>query len=77
MSKLSIGILFLAFATLYGLLLWRPYYNFVARYLLKLELVKPESLRPNTQSNFTSKPQIIFYTLILVAFGIWMIISGN
>lgn len=77
MSKLSIGIIFLTFAALYGLLLYQPYYNFVARNLLKLELIKPQNLNAGSQSNFTSKPQIIFYTLILIAFGIWMIVSGN
>ncbi len=73
MSKNTIGILLITVGILYGMLIWEPYYKYTLGYLIEKGWVTPPKIKKGPQGPFGPRSNVIFYSLILIAAGIYML----
>ena len=73
MSKTTIGILFILAGLAYGSLTLDGIYNITLGYLVKYNWIKPPPPEKPSKEALGRKSTIIFYSLILIAIGIFLL----
>ncbi len=76
MNKLAIGILFILFGSLYGLLAIDSVYRRTLGYLIQHGLITPPAGK-SSSTLFGRKPTIILYSFVFIIIGIFILWNRN
>ncbi len=75
MNKTVIGILFITAGLAYGSLVFDQIYNKTLGFLVENEWIKPPKQEQAEKNIFGKETTIIFYSLILILIGIYILWS--
>jgi glucose-6-phosphate-specific signal transduction histidine kinase len=77
MTKSSIGIIFITAGVAYGSLVFAPVYNSTVGFLVNNKWIKPPVPDGHEKDFLGPKLTIVFYSLILIGIGIYMLITPS
>lgn len=77
MNKISISLLFILAGLAYGSLAFDVVNNATIGFLIKNKWLRPPVLGSTEKDLLGPKPTILLYSVILIAIGIFVLISNN